>query len=616
MSAEFTSGSGPASFDQKTSLPASGRDDSGFISRVNQANQKISSFKTDNGRDPTLLDKTLIYGETLITNKETKSLISNVAKDINGFLQSFTYKDGISETSHGIEQENSWSGKSNSFLRTLSQSTLTLGGYTVRFSSSTPLDSFNNSSSLYGNMILGVPPIYTPQTDPQNRTMINTFVKDSSFLSLTPGMPRYNGGSLSLSSLFNGRYYDQTPTAQEAFAYLLKNGIDSSFAQKDKRYYTFEAKYEDYFSYLETMLNTMWIKLGLGTEDGENKFNIFSFFDVNNDKSYSTLQNKYKSSIGFYVNIASRVSESLNSNTYSSGLESSANKAADMYQELNYLTGMGSATGAMGTANAIRRGAGILANTFEIAGQNIFSNLSFKPMEITKFLASTDFSALMQGFSTNGMRVRYPELWESSNYAKNIQFDFNFTSPYGDPLSIFQYVYVPFFSLLAFAMPRQAAENGLVSPFFVRADVPGLITSDLAMITDITFTKGGDQNLWTKDKLPRSVSGSFTITDLYPYLSMVKRLSFLSANPSYTVFLDNMAGLRAIYNDSDRDPLNTYWKQMINRVSGAQNASIENRLWNTYSTERKQVNKEYTSKTRKSISQDINKKAITWLSKL
>ena len=109
-------------------------------------------------------------------------------------------------------------------------------------------------------------------------------------------------------------------------------------------------------------------------------------------------------------------------------------------------------------------------------------------MDAAKNIATNqDLSSIVQAFSvTNGMKVMYPNLWQNSNYSKNLNFNFNFVSPYGDPLSIFQYVYVPFFSLLAFALPRQAAQNGYVSPFFVRADIPGLFTSDLALISDVT----------------------------------------------------------------------------------------------------------------------------------
>lgn len=568
------------------------------------------------------------YGEVL------GGLVEDVASN-------FLYKDGVSETRYGMSMERSWSGSTNSFLKNLKNNKIEAGNININFSKKTPLDPAENSASnLYGNLLLGTPPVFTDITDPNNRVIINTFVKDAVFLSLTPGLPKFNGGfsTQSLRSLAtqvvndisagiknneftagsgqtSGTYLTQTKTAEEAMNYLLKNGIDPAFAEKDTRYYTFQAKYNDYYSYLETMLNALWIKLGLGTEN-ENTFNIFSFFNPkNNTANYSeSLQEKYKSSIGFYVSPS--ISESVSNSELSTDLADDANRQSDEFQKLNYITGMGTDTVGLG-----RRAAGVIGtqvNTLKqtwselTAGAEGFGKQIW---ELSKSLTyKKDLSSIIQAFSvTNGMKVMYPNLWQNSNYSKNLNFNFNFVSPYGDPLSIFQYVYVPFFALLTFVLPRQAAENGYVSPFFVRADVPGLITSDLALISDLTWTKGGESNLWTKDKLPRAISGSFTVTDLYPYLSMVKRFSFLSANPSFTVFLDNMSGIGALYNGLRSDPLNTYWKQLINRISGEGNSSIINGLWNNFDENKRLENSGYMNLSKNKIGKNLNPKKISWM---
>jgi len=551
--------------------------------------------------------------------------ISSVGEVIS---QALFYKDGVSETRYGLAMEKSWTGSSNSFLSKLQNSKIIMKSYEVSFLQNTPLDPEDGSQpNLYGNLLLGAPPLFSHITDPNNRIIINTFVKDSVFLSLTPGLPKFNGGSftqglrntLSNTGKFlngkpmkNNTYVNQTESPDEMLAYLLKNGIDPSFAEKDKRYYTFKAKYSEYFSYLETMLNTLWIKMGLGTES-ENKFNMFSFFNVDSGaSSYNEVKEKYKSSIGFYINNPA-VSEMVSNSEYSSDLASSVNSQSDQFQRINYITGMG--TDKLG---AMRRIPAIIGEEFRALGRvigevsgggNIFAAAA-------NIVTSQDLSSLVQTFAvTNGMKVMYPNLWSESAYSKNLNFNFNFVSPYGDPLSIFKYVYVPFFSLLAFTLPRQAAENAYVSPLFVRADIPGLFTSDLAIISDLSWVKGGDANLWTKDKLPRAISGTFTITDLYPYLAMVKRVSFLSANPSYTVFLDNMAGLNAIYG-VDRDPLNDYWRQMINRVSGEGNTSSLNELWNDFNTDRRLANAEFARASSSKVGKSINQKNIPWISRI
>jgi hypothetical protein len=572
----------------------------------------------------------LSFFSQFISSSEFKATIDSIGQFLGQVFPSF--RDGVTETRFGYAMENSWIGGENSFLNNLRT-------INVSILNSTPLDpSEGSNKSLYGNMMLGVPFAYTEVTDPNNRVMINTFVKDSVFLSLTPGMPKYNGGAFQQETLSfvlgnnptqnalnftgltsTGSYLNQTQTADQMIAYLLKNGMDKLISEKDRRYYVFDAKYQDYFAYLETMLNTLWVKMGLGTaEDGS--INIFSFFNpTSRDSDYdSSLLEKYKSSIGFYVNPVGNVSEAISSSPLSTDLASDANSAADQFQRINYITGMG--TG--GTARNVMRQVGIVSQQAKLAGNLVKNNFSFEGKtlaskflnlgkSIVDFSATQDMSALVQQFAvTNGMRVMYPMLWESSSYAKNMNFTFNFVSPYGDPLSIFQYVYVPFFALLAFAIPRQAAENGLVSPLFVRADIPGVITSDLAMITDLTWTKGEEAS-WTKDKLPRSISGSFTVTDLYPYLAAVKRLSFLSANPSFTVFLDNMAGLRALYSN-ESDPYEEYWRKLVNRVSGQEPSTG---LWNVFGSDRQAYNNTFGNIQRRSLTKTINSKAAPWLSK-
>jgi hypothetical protein len=585
-------------------------------------------------------DPSATFGKGLSAIVNTVGKDTFVGQTINAvgevIAQALFYKDGVTETRYGLAMERSWAGSPNSFLSKLRNGKIIMQTYELSFLENSPLDpEVGTQPNLYGNLLLGVPPLFTGITDPNNRSIINTFVKDSVFLSLTPGLPKFNGGSFTqglrstTKSVFQNitsknpnkkaeskTYLNQTQTPEEMLAYLLKNGLDPDFAEKDTRYYTFQAKYSEYYSYLETMLNTIWIKMGLGTE-GENKFNMYSFFNTSaNTTNYNeSLKEKYKSSIGFYVQNPG-ISEMISNSEYTSDLASSANAQSDQFQRINYITGMG--TDKLG---AMRRIPAVIGEEFK-AFTRTMSELRDGEKGLTGFLTAVkniattqDLSSLVQTFSvTNGMKVMYPNLWSESSYSKNLNFNFNFVSPYGDPLSIFKYVYVPFFSLLAFALPRQAAENGYVSPLFVRADIPGLFTSDLALISDISWVKGGDTNLWTKDKLPRAISGTFTITDLYPYLAMVKRVSFLSANPSYTVFLDNVAGLHALYN-VDRDPLNSYWKQMINRVSGEGNTITLNELWNDFSTDRRNANANYARGQGEKVGRALNPKSIPWMSK-
>jgi len=572
-------------------------------------------------------------------------LIGGIAGVINDSLMN--YQNGVTETNFGQSMELSWKGigmaagsDNGSFLNYFNTkySGVAEANRKINFLTSTPLDGGEAREALFGTLMMGCPYLFNQYSDPGNRALINSFIKDGRFITFTPGLPKYNGLTSYMSA--KDSILNQTDTPEKMLNYLLKNGLDKSFMEKDKRYYTFKTEYGEYFSYLETMLNTVWVKLGLA-KNGE-QFNLFTFFNIKQQgeggidpTGAETLRARYNSSIGFFCNAASSLSESIsNSNTgYGQELAGRANSNSDDYQRINYMTGMGGGSPLKnaartasiignsgrqisqlfkdtfdGTAHAWGRKdfSSILSTVFSVA--DIAGNIVFDTL---KFEGEQDKAAILQSFATtNGMKVVFPELWADSAYSKNVNFNFSFVSPYGDPLSIFKYVYVPFFSLLCFAMPRQAAENGYVSPFFVRADVPGLFTSDLALISDISWTKGGGSALWTKDGLPRAIDVSITLSDLYPYLSMTKRLSYLSANPSYAVFLDSFSGQLALNDGSTDDVVNEYFRAMIDRVSGN---NVDGAMWNKFNSTKSRAVKDFSSSSKGSSTGAISRYSIPWI---
>jgi hypothetical protein len=443
---------------------------------------------------------------------------------------------------------------------------------------------------------------------------MNTFIKDGNILSIIPGKPKYNG--LSLGKINTERSNDTTvgralnaisggldfvsnamiesgqsdniiaitesetgyqTTAQEyadiALDYLKRNGISDVFNQNDKRYYTFEQDYENYYSYLETMLNTLYTRMGLGeNEEGRNE--LFSFFDFGQDGSQETLLEKFNGkSLGFYFEGNPAVSENVSNDTNDpANLKATADAMSDEFQQINYITGFGvknarkagiaSARITAGTKaiGGILSGAGAerpfssLASGLGSAGGLVSGLAGFgdKLLGALNYTSTMDLNAITESMlATNGMKTVFPNLWTDSNYSKSINVEFEFVSPYGDPLSIFQYVYVPLCSLLALALPKQAEENGYVNPFFLRLDIPGVISSDFAIISNITWVRGGANNLWTVDKHPRAITVSVTFEDLFQFLAMTKRVSYLSANPNFSMFLDSFSGIRSLYTEGN-----------------------------------------------------------------
>ena len=542
------------------------------------------------------------------------------------------YNDGITETEFGEYEYASWA-KFIDYTRSGNSN------YKINILKSTPLDPGSSNQDLYGNMILGAPFLMTDRTDPHNRNMVETFVKDSRFLSLTPGMPKYNGSRYNLT---NSSSFDKTQKnlkGQDMLDYLIQNGVNQNALDKDKRYYSFKPEYGKFYSYLETFLNMVWIRLGLGTE-GDGTFNLYSFFSKDagsevpglNHRDDAEPLNRYKKAIGLFVNPTGAVTENITNErtNFGSELASKLNSNSDAYQQINFLTGMGTGGGLEQTRSIVGKASQLTMNIKDFLGETFDNTISgfLRNQGMGRKLAGAGFGLLKDTLNqatktdvgvniqamvtTNGMRIRYPELWSDGSYTKSMNFQFNFTSPYGDPLSIFKYVYVPFGVLLALTLQRQADDNGLVSPFFVRADLPGYFTCDLGFISNMSFTRGGPNGLFTKDGLPRSISGDFTIEDLYPYLAMSRRISFLSANPSYTSFVDSMIGLNAV--NSEDNSLDTYWNNLLNRVNG----QAPNGLWNKFNSEGRAINTQFGNRTlnngelQTSKFKSVNLKTTTW----
>ena len=145
----------------------------------------------------------------------------------------------------------------------------------------------------------------------------------------------------------------------------------------------------------------------------------------------------------------------------------------------------------------------------------------------------------------NGSQLLYPNIWTDSQFSRSYNLSFKFVSPYGDKESIFRYVYVPFISLLALALPRQDSTVGYGQPFYVKVNCPGWFESSMGYISSIDFTRGGSDNLWSVDNLPMAIDVTMSLVDCYPSLPMTRKYSQMKYNFGLASFLDTLAGIRS-----------------------------------------------------------------------
>jgi hypothetical protein len=109
-------------------------------------------------------------------------------------------------------------------------------------------------------------------------------------------------------------------------------------------------------------------------------------------------------------------------------------------------------------------------------------------------------------------------------------------------------------------MPVMANPGTYSEPFVFQLDCPGYFACDLGICTDFSFTKGGSENLWSVDGLPRQIDVNMTVKDLYPVLTASKNNESLYLNCGMGTFLDNLAGISLFRTEKGQADLITRMK--------------------------------------------------------
>ena len=114
--------------------------------------------------------------------------------------------------------------------------------------------------------------------------------------------------------------------------------------------------------------------------------------------------------------------------------------------------------------------------------------------------------------------IDIPEVWEGSTFGKSYSFNFALRAPYGDPISIYQSIYVPLCVILAGSLPRATGNASYTSPFLLRAYCKGMFAIPLGIIESLSIQRGSSEFGWNVSSLPTQVDVSISIKDLAPAL--------------------------------------------------------------------------------------------------
>ena len=140
-----------------------------------------------------------------------------------------------------------------------------------------------------------------------------------------------------------------------------------------------------------------------------------------------------------------------------------------------------------------------------------------------------------------------PDTWKGSSYSQSYNINIQLRSRYGDPVSIYQSIYVPLACLLAGSMPRSISSDMYTSPFVLKAYCKGMFAVPLGVIENLTVKRGLPEFGWSDMELPTAVDVSMTIKDLSPTMHLTiaddRFLSIFAHNDNLQEYLTTLSGI-------------------------------------------------------------------------
>lgn len=129
-----------------------------------------------------------------------------------------------------------------------------------------------------------------------------------------------------------------------------------------------------------------------------------------------------------------------------------------------------------------------------------------------------------------GAYVDLPKVWDSSDASINqTSYSIQLVSPYGNPISQLQNIYIPLAMLLAGALPISAGGSSHASPFLCSAYSKGIQNIKLGMITSLSITRGTTNLPFNKNFKPLAYDVSFTVSEFSNIVTLPITASIFSS---------------------------------------------------------------------------------------
>ena len=438
---------------------------------------------------------------------------------------------------------------------------------------------------------------------------LRNFLLHSPILYIKPGIPKYTGGddpTSILREVQNVYADDHMSFGSSLLRALLEKFVFDKGQKLQRRMFGLRPTYTEYMMYVNYMCRSMAILMGLTSTDtgypngtflNDMTFKTFehvrwenyrmvgnsyvpsslehlkdianatplgatgktisagaSFFNplgddfLNSDVAYKRMSDAWEKAMNTDIKdvIANRIqtlmfmvepvafTENLSNQTDQSFIESAIDGiTGSIGSEIAFITGSQADTG-------------IVGGLTEFLGSSIGSaslNLAKLVEPATGGFVTNLFSGALQ--SIKGQKMIYPDIYKSSNSTMDYDYAVTLTTPYGNPYNYYMDIIVPLMHLICLAAPRMVTSNTVASPFLVQTYIPGMVTCQMGIISNMTIIKNPNYKNVTVNGFPSTVRVTFQVKELYNAMSISPShdpASFLF-NECLNDYMANLAGL-------------------------------------------------------------------------
>lgn len=171
----------------------------------------------------------------------------------------------------------------------------------------------------------------------------------------------------------------------------------------------------------------------------------------------------------------------------------------------------------------------------------------------------------VSGLMSGDARFAVPQMWDDSSFDRSISLSFSLFSPYGNKLSIFENIYVPYFFLLGLTLPRQVYSSSYAQPFVVRLFSRGLFSYDMSFVSSLNVTRASDKNELTFDGFPRKIKVTMSFKEVVSSMFMGAMTTSFSnlftRNDNMQNYLLMLSGVAPTYYQTYFSRVEAKWKK-------------------------------------------------------